>query len=135
MAVIIRIFIFIIVKWLLSYIQFIDWFFICLDLFIVFFNLNYCSVYVCGCLFKNCLLYLFVKCLFSYITFIDWFSTCLDLYVVLFIWIIVGGMIVAVYQEVIAFYNCDMSIISYPVHWLILYLLRSVCCFFLFELL
>ena len=32
-------------------------------------------------------------------------------------------------------YVCKVIVFSYPVHWLILFLLRSVCCFFQFELL
>ena len=41
------------VKWSLSYIQFIDWFFTCLDLYVISFHLNYCSVYDLGCLRRN----------------------------------------------------------------------------------
>ena len=41
-------------------------------------------------------------------------------------------MFLAVFQEGITLFDCKMSIISYPVHWLILYLLRTVCCFFFF---
>ena len=37
-----------IVKWLLSYIQFIDWFFSCLDLYVIYCHLKYCSEYICG---------------------------------------------------------------------------------------
>ena len=74
----------IIVKLLLSYIQFIYWFFTCLDLHMVSFNFNYCSMYVCGCFYKKWSLCMFVKWLVLYIQFIDWYCTCLDLYAVYF---------------------------------------------------
>ena len=53
----------------------------------------------------------------------------------LFIWIIVARMLFTVLLEVITLYDCEMILIIYSVHWLVLYLLRSICCFFLFELL
>ena len=39
------------------------------------------------------------------------------------------------FPAVIILYNCKIIIIFKPLYWLILYLLRSVCCFFSFELL
>ena len=79
----------IVVKWLLSYIQSIDWFVTCLDLYAVSLHLNFFSEYVIG---------LFTK-------------------------------------KVITLYHCKRIIIFFPVHWLLLNLLRSVCCFVAFELL
>ena len=38
-------------------------------------------------------------------------------------------MVLAVLQELVSFYVCEMIIILHPVHWLILYLLSSVFCF------
>ena len=66
-------------------------------------------------------------------TLIDSFPAqiCILLFIV---WIIVAGMLLAVWQRVITFYY-DMIIILYPVHWLILYFLSSVCYFLSFELL
>ena len=52
----------------------------------------------------------------------------------LFKWIIVASTLLAVLQEVLSLYGCDICIILFPDHWLIYYLLRSVCCFSLFEL-
>ena len=42
------------------------------------------------------------------------------------IWINEASMILAVWKKVISLYNCDLNIILYPVHWLILYLLESI---------
>ena len=39
-------------------------------------------------------------------------------------------MLLIVLQEVIFVYDCEMSIVIYPVYFLILYLFRSVYCFF-----
>ena len=44
-----------------------------------------------------------------------------------FKWIIVAGMILAVWQIVMDLYYWEIIIILYPVHWLVLYLLRSAC--------
>ena len=49
---------------------------------------------------------------------------------ILVIRIFVAGRSLVVWYEVISLYDCEMNFIWYPVHWLILYLLRSVCCFF-----
>ena len=78
-----------ILKWLLLYIQFIDFLFTCLDLYVVSFYLNYCSEYGICCLTTN-----------------DFF---------VWLW--------------------NIIFMLYQVHWLILYLLVSVYCFFSFELL
>ena len=44
----------------------------------------------------------------------------------LLIWIIIASrMLLAVWKEVITFYDCKMMITMYPVHWLILQLLWS----------
>ena len=50
----------------------------------------------------------------------------------LFIWIIVACMLLAIWQKVLTLYDCKIIIILYPIHWLIVYLLRSVCCLFSF---
>ena len=44
-------------------------------------------------------------------------------------------MIISVLKDVITLYCWEMIINLYPVHWLILYLLRSVYCFFPFDFL
>ena len=41
------------VKWSLIYIQFIDWIYTFVYLYVVSFHLNYCSVYVIGCLTRS----------------------------------------------------------------------------------
>ena len=46
----------------------------------------------------------------------------------LFVCIIVAGMLLAVLQEVISLYGCEMIIILYPVYWLILYFLIDLYC-------
>ena len=48
---------------------------------------------------------------------------------------IVACIFVAVLQDVISLYDCEMIMIFYLVHWLILYLLCSTCCFSSFEIL
>ena len=96
--------------WLLSYIQFIDWFSTCFDLYVFSFLLNYCSKYVIGCFYKKWLLCMIVEWVLSYIQFIDWFSTYILICMLfLYIWIIVAGMSVAVF-----------TIIKYSV-WLLNY--------------
>ena len=104
-----------IVKWLLSSIQFIHWFITCLDLY-VFFNLNYCSMYViCHftrshyfvCLWDN---HYFISGLL-----IDSFLALICI-LFLFIWIIGAGIILAIWQEVITLDNCELIIILYPVY-------------------
>ena len=52
----------------------------------------------------------------------------------IYFWIIVAGMSLAVLPEVISLYDSETYIIIYPVLILIFYFLRSVCCFFPFEL-
>ena len=42
-----------IVKWLSSFIQFIDWFFSCFDLYVISLHLHHCSWYVIGCFIKS----------------------------------------------------------------------------------
>ena len=61
-----------------------------------------------------------VKWVLSYIQFIDWLFTYLDPYGISFNLNIVAGMSLAVWQEVITLYDCEIIIILYPVHWLIL---------------
>ena len=39
--------------WSLSYIQFIDWFFTCLDHYAICFHMNFCSVYLHGCITRK----------------------------------------------------------------------------------
>ena len=69
-----------IVKWLLSYRQFIHLFFTYLKKN----HMNHCSLYVCGCYYKKWLLCMIVQFLLSCIQFIDRFFTCLYLSVVPF---------------------------------------------------
>ena len=49
------------VKWLLSYIQFIDWIFNCSDLFVVVYHFNYCRKYIIGCFYMKLFLCMFLK--------------------------------------------------------------------------
>ena len=72
-----------------------------------------------------------VPLLLSYIKLNDFFW--LDLYVVSFFWIIVAGMCMAVWGEVITFYDCKMINILYPIQWLIIYLLSFVRSVFLLN--
>ena len=92
------------------------------------FYFNYCSGYGNGCFTRFfCII---TKRLLSFLKFIVWFFT-LDLYVVSFhIWTNVAGMLSNVLQELITFYDCKINIILHLLYCLILYLLRSVCCFF-----
>ena len=128
-------------KWSLSYIQFIGWFFTCLDLYIVCHHLNYftasmflivlqevispyvcemiiiiylndCRLYVVGCFYENWCCCMFEKWLSLYIQFIDKFFTFLEL---LFFWIIVVRMLSAVLQKVITLYDCEMIVIAYTI--------------------
>ena len=134
-----------VVKRLSSYIQFIDWFFLCLSLYIVLFA---------------------PELLLSYIQFINWYFLCLDLYIVSFDMIVWFCTIIYLYpvlwsilyllrpvwcfsfdfflwriylllflREVITLYDSEILNIFYPGHWLTPYLLRSLCCFFSFEFL
>ena len=57
---------------LLSYFQFIDWSFTCIDLYVVSLYLNSCKWYVCGCFTRSdYVLCMILKWLLSYMHFID----------------------------------------------------------------
>ena len=72
------------VKWFLSYIQFIDWFFICLDLYVVSFHLKYYSSYVIGCFTRsNYFEWLFFD-FYPISSSLIWFFTGFKLFVVSF---------------------------------------------------
>ena len=71
-----------------------------------------------------------VKLLLSYIQFIDCFCTSFNLFVIL-LFFIVAGTILAVWWEVIPLYGCEIIIVLYSVHCLILFLLWYVCFFYL----
>ena len=118
---------------LLSYIQFIDWFFTCLDLYVVSFHLNHCSLYVICCLTRSdFLLWWWNDYYFISSSTID--SLLAKIYIIfLLIWIIAAGMLLVVLQLVLSLYDGHMLLFLYLVHWLILSLLRSVCCFFVFA--
>ena len=42
----------------------------------------------------------------------------------------ISGIILDIWQELINLYGCEIIIILYTFHWLNLFLLRYVCCFF-----
>ena len=130
------------VKWLLSYIQFIDWFFKCLDLYAISFYLNFCSWYVCCYFSKKWSLSLIIKWSLSYIQLIDCFFTCFDMYV-FFIRILVKRMLLAVLQELVTIYQYkiiifyiqfidwfftyfDLYVVSYHLNYCSEY---DICCF------
>ena len=90
---------------IIIYIQFSDWFFTCLALYVVSFYLNYCSKYVCGCFYKNFFsLYDFemiiILCPFYWLILYLFRS----LFFFFSIWIIVVGMFVGVLPEAISLY-------------------------------
>ena len=130
----IKIFRYIIVRQLFFYIYFIDWFFTCLVVYIDSFHLNYCSKYIFCCFTRSdFFLWSWHNHYLISSSLID--SLLAEFRLIFFsIWNIVAGIFVVVLQEAISLYYCDMIIILYQVHWLIFYLLRSVRCFFSFEL-
>ena len=66
-----------------------------------------------------------------YIQFIDLFCTCLDLYIVSFHLNYCRWYVICYFTTSHFLYYCEMLFISHPVHWLILYLLRFICFFFM----
>ena len=76
------------------------------------------SLYVCGMIF---ILYPFHWLIFYFVRSV-WCAVCCFCS----IGIVLAGMFVAVLHEVISLYICEMSIIIYSVHWLILCSLSSV---------
>ena len=70
------------------------------------------------------------KWLLSLLEFIYLFCTILICMLLLFFWIIAEGMFVAFLLEAITLYVCSKTIIICLFHWLILYMLKAVCCFF-----
>ena len=85
------------VKWSLSYIHPIDWFFTCLDLYVIFFHLNCCSVYFFS-KFRRMFSFYFCKITSSLYLADSWIlhlllSVCCYLYLV--IWIISGCVLLA----------------------------------------
>ena len=122
-----------VVEYLLSYIQFIDWFFTFSDLYIVSFHLTIYSWYVIGCFTRSFYFvwllnydYLISSSLIDYL--FPWICLLFP-----FIWIIVGCMLLAFLREKIALNIFWMIIILYPfIDWFV-FLLWSACCFFLIE--
>ena len=112
---------------IIVYIQFIDWFFIYINLYLVSFHLNYCRLYVIGYFTRSDLSVCLWNDHYHYSSSFIWFCIWLNLF--LFIWIIVAGILFDFLQEVISLYVCETIIIIYPVYWLIYYLLRSAYCF------
>ena len=116
-----------IVKLLISYIQSIDWIYTSLDLYHISSHLNYYSMYIFTVFTRNNL----SVCLWNdhhhiSSSLIDSLLAYIFFFYFFFIWMIVGGMLLAVWQEDMALYYCEMILSLYSVHWLILYLLRSV---------
>ena len=86
-------------KYLFSYVTFIDWYSKCLDLYVVVFHLNYCSWYDCGCLPRSdCLLWLWNDYYLISSQLIDYLLALICL-LFLFIWLIIARMFVAVYTR------------------------------------
>ena len=113
----------------------IDCFLTYLYLYVVSFYSKYCSWYGCGCLLRSNLFVWLWNDFYNITNSLIHSLVSQICMLFLFIWIIVAGMLLAVLQGVITFYDCEMTIILYLVHWLIHHLLRSVCCFFPFDLL
>ena len=110
-----------IVKWLVSYIQFIDWFFTSFYLYVILFLWNYYSEQVI-CFFtrSDCFLWLHRHCLILYLL-----SSALLIYD----WNDVVGL-VDIFNRSGLLLCFELVIILYPLQWFILYLLRPVRLFF-----
>ena len=122
-------------SWMIIILYLVHWLiFTSFDLYMVSFHLNSCSQYVCGCFTRS--------------DFIVWlwndyhqiFSSLISLLLAeicilfSFFWIIVACMFVAILQDTINMYDCEILFILHLVHWFNLYLLRSLCYFFPFDL-
>ena len=101
----------IILKWLLSFIRCIDWFFTCLDLYVVYSYLNSCSEYFIGFFTRSeYFVWLWNNCYLTSSSLIDSLLAYISM-LFLSIWIILAHMFVTILQEVISLYVCEMIII------------------------
>ena len=121
------------VKFVLSYVQFNNWFFTCINLFVVSFHVKYWSEYDIGSFTR----FYFIVCLWNdcYPISTSLIDSLLALICMLFlfIWFIAAGSFVA------DFTRSNISVclwnvyIVYQLHWLFFYLLRSECRFLIFP--
>ena len=124
-----------IVKWLLSYIQFIEWFFTCFDLYVFYFHFVNCRGYVIDCFTKSEFFvwlwnnYHFISSLLFIFSLLRsvWFFVSFELFRLI--------NYLAVKQEVITLYDFEIMITLYPVNWLIEFMLRFLSCSLIFVLL
>ena len=121
-----------VVKLLSSYIQCLNWFYACFDLYCVSIYLNYCSLYNIGWLTKSDhFVWLWNVNNLVFISLLDSLHVLIR-FLFLFYLIIVAHMKLVVWQEVIILYGCETIIILNTVHWLILYYFKSGYSFSLF---